>query len=1719
MAKRGTQRTRGNLKPASSTKASATLLTHGITAVTLFSGRTFYVSKEKKFRFSKTGELQLSNGIDEYGIDNDIDSELRVILRKLTKKDSTTKIRAFNELRDYCEANESDEKIRVILPFFVSHYRKWSTDPDQRVRDECQSTFHTIGMRMKKNLLPHLKTILPIWLMAQCDSYAPAASKAKFLYEKLFSGETKQAEVVFFARNEIMTTLTEEINQCSDVLKDKKENEMETDDAHERRLAQVLLALALFLNYCEESKRIELTDYFKTIFDSGKFWKLDKIKSIQIQSSFYRCLEELINLIPDVMREYKAKIIPLVFYSINETEPKLCPFIWDCLILCLDTFDDCWSLVNYQKAFLPKLYAFLRQACHGNVFGVKDCFVRLLQKIPEDIIKDKTNYRLVENFFQAMEDGILSIKGRQQMNNVNSLLNAYMHCLIYILEHHSTDQLAFLNERLIPMIRLSLIDKDCSIRNVFARQYIHILNSIKSFRLYSDHLNSVLLLFHDLINQSSASGESNDLKYIFDQSAILFDTILSPPKLKNLRFAVTTIKTSSSTDLSSIDSATFQTEDTDDLENNNQKDKYLIQFATKLCQYCFQFCIAHPTHPAFEHSLDLFTRLLNASTSNSTEIITKLTEKPDSTNTIPELFYLNYARPLISISIEQHCSLDLIVELTIQILNTFDSSETIVERVLADLIKLESSRRFYFLLASIVCRYESSPSFHTWLQTHGVLEQLLNMTASVTKSSENNDLNFPVSTEEFQLLSSLLCSSKPTQFLTSVQQEQIVYLACRLLEQQTPSVNDSESHHDLIQSIDHVAKHLFQNIDKTYVNQSTKNLFQLYVHNDINNLIRKNSDLSLHQRSIWLTAIKQSKKTSKDISQQFIESLLSYIPTQSDNDLFIDMIISICQDDTNLAEHIYAKLYERINLSNDLIYESWVYGLLHGWLLPDQTIDIKFSNKKFPEYERFLDVQFLCLLVIRQYELNSYLWSNDELIKTLVLNYYLFQYRCMDVKILYILFERLFHLSTFRIDLNLIEKSFLSNEFYSELIYYHFYCQIKDKYLTTNQRDEVIHYTFVLDNNDEFNCHLILASYFRESQLKILIPYLIEQCQDERRSELTLAALNQSLIRMNKLGIIFDEIYLNQILDILMKLSISSKELLQLIQLWNTIINHGTFVYQFKQIHWDNVLCLLSNLFQDLTNIQEQIQHEFTLRTEFLFIHAANLLTSVGNILSNSNKQEDNELLPKQLLDEWLLLYSKDIYHGLLPLYIALPSALQEFSAFHVTNEMVKAICCAICTIPTDYLLSNGLKPLFHSMDNQSTLSESIQTVVNHLYRLLCSTPNRSLQYSAYHLLNKLLPHIAPTLIRMTNDENIAEDNQTCQLLGSIIEALERTENTIGQLLNENDIVEEHLLDDNGHEIISQASPTTVKTDKEHIIIGELLNYKLLLNLISCYSSAEQRYTYTLMLQDKKLVDRFLAIVLGLIPANPVYNDPLSMQVSSITKKLSHSKSMFEHDIQLSPSGDLNSQYTIPHLACSVYFQCLSFIPALVREWYSNQAKRIRDAVERVTQKYASPILIQQQLDLASSLKEVNVGETGLFAVKKHSNTREITSVYNIETSRVEICVRLPANYPLSIASIECTHHIGFTKDQWNKWMLQLKTNLTQNNGAIADGLLHWKQNIDKMMQGIEECSICYCILHTNNELPKRTCRTCKKKFHDACLFRWFRSSNKSTCPHCRANF
>ena len=45
-------------------------------------------------------------------------------------------------------------------------------------------------------------------------------------------------------------------------------------------------------------------------------------------------------------------------------------------------------------------------------------------------------------------------------------------------------------------------------------------------------------------------------------------------------------------------------------------------------------------------------------------------------------------------------------------------------------------------------------------------------------------------------------------------------------------------------------------------------------------------------------------------------------------------------------------------------------------------------------------------------------------------------------------------------------------------------------------------------------------------------------------------------------------------------------------------------------------------------------------------------------------------------------------------------------------------------------------------------------------------------------------------------------------------------------------------------------------------------------------------------------------------------------------------------------------------------------------------------------------------------------------------------------------------------------------------------------------------------------------VIHGSNyQPPKKKCRTCKKLFHSICLYKWFESSSKSTCPLCRNLF
>ena len=117
-----------------------------------------------------------------------------------------------------------------------------------------------------------------------------------------------------------------------------------------------------------------------------------------------------------------------------------------------------------------------------------------------------------------------------------------------------------------------------------------------------------------------------------------------------------------------------------------------------------------------------------------------------------------------------------------------------------------------------------------------------------------------------------------------------------------------------------------------------------------------------------------------------------------------------------------------------------------------------------------------------------------------------------------------------------------------------------------------------------------------------------------------------------------------------------------------------------------------------------------------------------------------------------------------------------------------------------------------------------------------------------------------------------------------------------------------------------------------------------------------------------------------------------------------------------------------------------------------------------------------------------------------------------------------------------------------------------EQSGSIVDGLSFFLKNVTSHFEGIAECAICYsCVsfacamtdgnaadvsmpslcLHsvvnaTDGSLPRKPCKTCKNRFHAACLYKvrnltcgvshvthglsqWFNTSHSSSCPLCRS--
>ena len=215
---------------------------------------------------------------------------------------------------------------------------------------------------------------------------------------------------------------------------------------------------------------------------------------------------------------------------------------------------------------------------------------------------------------------------------------------------------------------------------------------------------------------------------------------------------------------------------------------------------------------------------------------------------------------------------------------------------------------------------------------------------------------------------------------------------------------------------------------------------------------------------------------------------------------------------------------------------------------------------------------------------------------------------------------------------------------------------------------------------------------------------------------------------------------------------------------------------------------------------------------------------------------------------------------------------------------------------------------------------------------------------------------------------------------------------------------------------------------------------------------------------------------------------------------------------------DLNDQKLIREFGLFSMYNFMANFPSLAREYYQDCDRRIYDMVYPIISKVISPAIMENEI------RKIEISQADLstqnLSFTLFKSTKEILADYIEGEVEVQLKLKIPNEYPLKGIEIECTKHLKISEMKLRRWILSISKTISSQNGDFISGILLWKSNIEKEIEGVEDCLICYSTVHViDKSLPRLACKNCKNKFHGHCIHKWFAESQKSKCPMCQSYF
>ncbi|KAJ3328782.1 listerin E3 ubiquitin protein ligase 1 [Kappamyces sp. JEL0680] len=163
---------------------------------------------------------QLTSVLLAVDSDKDLDPNIRLVVKKLGKRDSITKAKALEELLAMLSADPSAmESGPLVRSYWEALFCRLACDIDRKVRENTLSLHYLIVKTNSKLLAPFLKSILGTWIACRFDVSKEVAVLAQDSFALAFPNKLEQvlvfgqAEFIKFVYN---TALEQTVQSMSD---------------------------------------------------------------------------------------------------------------------------------------------------------------------------------------------------------------------------------------------------------------------------------------------------------------------------------------------------------------------------------------------------------------------------------------------------------------------------------------------------------------------------------------------------------------------------------------------------------------------------------------------------------------------------------------------------------------------------------------------------------------------------------------------------------------------------------------------------------------------------------------------------------------------------------------------------------------------------------------------------------------------------------------------------------------------------------------------------------------------------------------------------------------------------------------------------------------------------------------------------------------------------------------------------------------------------------------------------------------------------------------------------------------------------------------------------------------------------------------------------------------------------------------------------------------